>query len=494
VKREFKQKLSLAGLCILALSSCSVVQPEPYTDAELLAQARADRLQASREVPPLGAELTLDEAIARALKYNLEVRTRMMEEALEFNQLDVNNYDMLPTLLAQAGYTTRNNERISQSRDVATGELSPSRFISQERSHTLGQTGISWSMLDLGLGYYNSQQQADRVVIAYEKRRKAIHLVMQDVQIAFWRAASAQRMQDQVLAAIQLAEAALMDARRVESELVANPLENLRYQRQLLENLRLLEAIGQELSSGQIELASLINAPLGQVIRVAEPDMALDRQILLLPIELMEEMTLGQNADIREQHYNARLARLEVRKTLVQLFPNLRFDYTLHYDSDRFLVNNDWNQAGAQLSFNLFNLLTGPARMRLAESGVDLADQRRIAMQMAVLAQLHLARLQYANSVNQYERAEQIWEADRRLLDQVTNRQQARMQSTLDVVNSETATLLSQLRRYQAWAETQASSARLQYTLGVEPQIGSVSEMSLEEVIQRIRMFKESQS
>ncbi len=489
--REFGKLKGTAALSLLFLGGCVMVQPEPITEVALLQQAQLDRTRVSQEVPPLVLELTLDEALARALKYNTDVRTRMMEQALELNQLDVNNYDMLPKMLSQAGYTSRNNDRISQSRDSETGEQSPSRFISQEKDHILSNAGISWSLLDLGMGYYNAQQQSDRVVIAYERRRKAMHLVRQDVHIAFWRAASAQQMDGQVRDAIVMAEDALRDARQAEVERVSDPVENLRYQRQLLENLRLLEAIRQELSTAQIELAALINAPLGVAIQLNEPDMILNAQLLQVSVETMEEMTMSQNAEIREQHYNASIARLEARKTLIGLFPNLSFDYNISYDTDRFLVNNNWDQIGAQLSFNLFSLLSAPAQLNLAESGVVLADQRRMAVQMAVLAQLHLARLQFANSIGQYQRAEQIWDADRRLLEQVTNREESRLQSALDVINSETATLLSLLRRYQAWAETQASLARLEYTLGSEPPIGSVSEMTLEELIEQIQMFKE---
>lgn len=48
---------------------------------------------------PISAPLTLDEALARALKYNLDRRAKMMEEALALRQLDVSNYDMLPKLV-----------------------------------------------------------------------------------------------------------------------------------------------------------------------------------------------------------------------------------------------------------------------------------------------------------------------------------------------------------------------------------------------------------
>lgn len=480
------KKHSLAILAALSLTACSNLQPEPFSAQALSEQGRADKAAAQFDVEPLTGELSLDQAIARALKYNLDRRARMMEEALAFRQLDVARYDMLPRLMAQAGYSTRNNDKISQSRNAEDGSLSQSRFISQERDHTVSSLGLSWSMLDLGVGYYGSRQQADRVLIAAERRRKAMHLLTQDVRTAFWRAVSAQKLQAEVVATTLIAEQALADARTAEAERLRNPLDSLRYQRQVLENLRLLEAIDQELSTAQTELAALINAPLGQPIRLAEPAFGVDRQALSVPLEAMEEAAMVANADLREQHYNARIAREETRKTLVRLFPNLSFNYSVNYDTDSYLVNRDWNEAGVQLSFNLFNLLTGPTQMKLAEAGVMLADQRRVSMQLATMAQVHLARQQLANALHQFERADAIWTIDQRISEHMNNREASQMQSPLDRVANQTTAILSMLRRYQALAQAQTAEARLQATLGMEAQIGSVGELSLQELTKAV--------
>ena len=478
---------SALGVAILmVMTACAATPPRQLSEADVFSQSQSDLAKIASEVVPIQGDLTLEEAQARALKYNLELRTAMMEEAMQRAQLDVANYDMLPTLLAQAGYNTRSNERISQSRDAESGALSPSRFISQERDHWLSQFGVSWSLLDLGMGYYGAQQQADRTLIAFEQRRKILHLLMQDVHIAFWRAASAQVMQERVQAAIAVAESALTEARTAQGERIDSPQDGLRYQRQLLENLRLLEAVSRELSNAQVELAQLVNAPIGQPIRVAEPARRNYPMLLSLPVETLEEMTLSRNPDIVEQQYNARIARVESRKILVQMFPNLNFDYGVSYDDDRYLVNNEWSQASAQLSFNFFNLLTAPAQMRLADAGIALADQRRTMVQMAALTQLHLSRLEYANAVEQLERSRQIWDVDTQLLQYTTDAVSARTESQLNLVSSETSAILSELRLYQANAQSEAAAARMLFTLGVEPQVGSVSELTLEELIEQL--------
>jgi len=262
-------KLAAVPLALL-VGACSSIQPVPLAPPNLAIETKADAEDIRKDVEPIVGALSLDEAIARALKYNLERRTRMMEEALALNQLDVSKYDMLPKFMAQAGYAWRNNDRISLSRNSTNGDLSPSTFVSQDRTHMMNELGFSWNLLDFGLGYYGARQAADRVLVAAEKRRKAMHLLMQDVRTSYWRAASAQKLRSEVEKTVVMAEAALEDARKVEASRVRNPLDSLRYQRQLQENLRLLEGIDKELASAQVELASLINAPIGQPFQIAE--------------------------------------------------------------------------------------------------------------------------------------------------------------------------------------------------------------------------------
>jgi outer membrane protein TolC len=284
-----------------------------------------------------------------------------------------------------------------------------------------------------------------------------------------------------------MAEEALDDSRKAETERVRNPLDALRYQRQLLENLRLLESIDQELSSALIDLASLINAPVGQPLSIAQTDLKnISLEATQVPIARLEEAALMQNPDLREQHYNARIAREETRRTMVRLFPNVTFSYGLKYDSDSYLVNRHWNEAGLQMSFNLFNLMTGPTQIKLAEAGVALADQRRMASQMAVITQVHLARLQLINARGQFDRADAIYTTDSKIAQVMRSRQAAQAQSKLDAVSNETAAILSLLRRYQALAQVQAAENRLMATLGLEPQIGSTGELSLKDLTDQL--------
>ena len=473
----------------LTLGACAVM-PQPISKVEQGSIAATDRSAAAVNVEPLTTRLTLAEALARALKYNLDHRTRMMEQALAVGQLDMSRYDMLPKLTAAAGYNWRDKERITSSQDSVTGAPSLAHpYISSAREHTTTDLGLTWNALDFGVSYLSSKQNADRVLVAAEHRRKAMHLLMQDVRTAYWRAVCADMIEKELNESIRLGESALADSRKVEAEKVRDPLEALRFQRVVLENLRVLESIQRELAASRIELAALINLPPGANYQLADPLAAdLHPPRAELPIDRMEELAVANNADLKEQFYNARIAVAETKKSMLRMFPSLSFNYTHKNDSDSYLINKNWNEAGAQISWNILGLLALPSVMRYSEANEKLAAQRRMTTQMAVLAQVHLSRQQYDSAYLLFERADAIWRVDQRIFEHTANREVAEVKGQLDRIANNTSAIVSLLRRFQALSQLYSSSSKVQATLGVEPAIGDLQDIKLSALMQQIEV------
>lgn len=478
--------LPLLGV-VLLLGGCASVSPEAVAPEEVVATSAADLKQIRGGIEPLAAPLTLDEAIARAVKYNLERRVKLMEEAVALDHLDASEYDMLPKLVAGAGYRDRSNDLITRSKDSVTGLPSLANpYISSERRAFTSDLSFTWSLLDFGQSYYAARQSANRYLITGERRRKALHLLVADVRTAFWRAASAQKLKARVELTLADAEGALAESRKAEQERLRNPLDALRYQKQLLENLRLLEAIGQELSTARVELAALTGLPFVGELRVVEPAEDIGERWLAIPVERMEEQAIARNADLREAFYNLRLATDEARRGLLRHFPGLSFSYALRRSDDSYLINQSWNETGIQLSLNLLGLFGAPAQMRLGEAGIELAHNQRLATLMSIITQVHLARLTLGNAQRQYLRADGIWQVDAGIAEHVANRELAATQTRLDRVANQTSAILSELRRYQAMTLVQSAVSKLQATLGLEPAIEGSQDMSVAELAQAV--------
>jgi outer membrane protein TolC len=473
---------------VLALAAGCAVKPHPLTDADLTASATADRIAMFQDQAPLDKPLTLAEAIARVLRYNLDHRSKMMDEALALGQLDIDRWDLLPKLTAEAGYVGRTDHATVSSRDAVTLEPALSDpYYSLDRDRHVADLTVSWNVLDFGLGYYTAHQNADRALIAEERRRKAVQNLVQDVRAAYWRALAAQQLAEQVSKTIATADKALNAAGRVEDEQLRNPLDSLRYQKTLLETLRQLESIKQEMSTAKDELAALINVPPGTPFTLTPPtDADLKLPEWTLPLPQMEEMAFMQNPDLREQAYQTRIAVDDTKKEFIKLLPGINLTAGRNYDSNSFLMNNSWGQASAMVSWNLFTLLSAPDRIHFAHDNETLADRRRLALRMAVLAQVHVAWQQYDNAVRQFDRADALYKVESKIAAATAQRQENDAQSELERIGSDTSAIAAALRRYQALSLAQGALGRMEATLGVDPVSGDLHADTIQNLARQI--------
>jgi len=145
--------LSSLAIATLMLAGCAVL-PQPLTASERAEGVSADRATLFAVQEPVKGDIALQEVMARALKYNLDYRVKLMEEALAQRQLDLSNLDLLPKLALGAGYNQRDSDAASSSQDVLTGKQSLVPSISSERTRINADLGLTWNVLDFGVSYY----------------------------------------------------------------------------------------------------------------------------------------------------------------------------------------------------------------------------------------------------------------------------------------------------------------------------------------------------
>lgn len=462
----------LASALALTLGGCAI-QPQALTPDERQAAVQDGLARMFSEQEPVQGPVTLEEAMARAIKYNLDHRVKLMEEAVARRQLDVAGIDLLPRLALQAGYTGRDNELASSSRDIVTGTQSLVPSTSSDRRHGTTDLSLSWNVLDFGVSYYSARQQGDRWFATQERRRKVVHLLMQQTRQAYWQAAGAQQLEGKISPVLDQARAALADARKVEAEKLRSPLEALNYQRQLLEIVRQLEGMRDELAQAKPRLASVMNLQPGQAFTVALSP-AMDAPAVRLPTARMEEAALLRRPELVEAQYNERIGVLETRKALARLLPGLELSLGSHQDSNSFLVNDTWNEVGVRISWNLLNVFNADTIRGLAQAQLDVARQQRLALNMAVLTQVHLAHLDYLARARQYDLSQQSNTVEQRILQQTRNAASANTQGKLEEIRAATSAMTAELRLYQSYGSLQGAYGQVIATLGLDPLPDSV--------------------
>lgn len=488
-KTKTSRNTTLPGLALLVsalvLAGCTV-SPKLATQEEVRDRVKSDTNKMYVNQPPISAPVTLEEAIARTLKYNLDYRLKKMESALALGLTDYSSYDMLPKLLTNAGYRTRNNQSGGTSIGILDGIESLRPSTSEERSHSLAGAEFSWNLLDFGVSYYRARQQSDQFLIAEERRRKVVQNMVQDVRASYWRALGAQRLTAQTQDILERAKLALARSREAEIQRVISPSQALNYQRALLDAISLLNQRRQDLEFASRELAALMNVEPGVIFTVAE---AAEAKLPVPPndVRKLEELALLQRPELREEDFKKRISADETRKQLLSMLPGINFDTGVQYDSNKLLNSNSWTQGGIRVSWNLLQLIAMPSIQATQAQQVKTDEARRMALSMAVMTQLRVGVERYRLAVEDFKLADNAAQVDKRMADYTRAAVTAKLDSELEVIRTQARAVLGSYQRANTYAGAQIAFGRLYNTLGFDPLPDDFEGNDLASLTQRVR-------
>lgn len=455
-----------AAIAVLLLAGCGSVKPTPLTQDEITSRVNKDRAGMYRGQEPLRGPLTLSDAMARALKYNLDYRLKLMETALSASQLSLAEQDMLPKLMADAGYRWRDNDSGGTSVGIQDGIISLRPSTSEERKHFISDATFSWDLLDFGMSYFRARQQADEVNIAGERRRKVLQNIVQEVRDAYWRALGAQQLLNETAPLADEIASALNKTREAEQAGILPPVEGLEYQRTLLDAMTMLNQKRQQMEIAKSELAALLNLPPGTPLVLQDTPPPLTS----VPKDLnsLEQMALQRRPELREEDYKTRIDALETKRQIASLFPSLNLFAGVSYDSNDYLYNNSWVQGGVGVSMNLFKLLSIPAISDNNDARANTDDARRMALSMAVLTQVRVAAERYKLAVYDFQIAEQSAQVDQRLASISRAGSDNAFTSDLETLRTRARSIVSRFQAASSYAEAQAAYGRVLNSVGID--------------------------
>lgn len=448
---------------VMIASACTI-PVKPLTPVELDQAASVDMEQIFGDSARIEGALSLDDAIMRTLSMNLDRRLARLEEAYALGQRYVDQWDMLPEMAVNAGYNYRSEYYATTSSGIDGKPFdSEPNYSSPKNSFTTDLTA-TWNLLDLAVGYYNAKQSGNRALVAAERRRRAEMNLVRETNTAYWRALAAQRLADKVDETIRSAESALEMADESVNFGLQDPLNELRLRKTVLEALRQLESLRQELAIARIELAQLVRARPDAEITLAAEEMTLP--VVEESAADLVRIAFLNNPDIREQMYRVRVATDDTRKAMVDFLPQLTPSLGVNYDDNRFLDENTWISAGLGLSWNLFRVISVPARVEHAQKAVEVEKIRQLAIRMAVLGQTHIALNQFRAAIQQFKRSKTLFEVEEKLVRETVRRAEVDFRSDVELVVTRTSAIMAELRMHQSYARVRAEHAALMATIG----------------------------
>ena len=411
-----------------------------------------------KDQEPIVRPISLYEAMARAIKYNLDYRVTLFEEALRASETDLARVELLPDLVANAGFNNRDNFSGSRSSallgSTTVGEQSLVPSTSSERAVGNADLRLSWDILDFGLSYVRAKQSADQILIANERKRKVINRVIANVRTAYWRAVSAERLVGRLKELESDIQSALSSSEKSYRDRQTAPLAALTYQRELLTIQQDIQSMEKDLKLSKMQLAALMNIDPSQEYELVVPDRLESLEEIKLKPERLVDFALQHRPELRELSYEQRINKREANAALLEVLPNLSLFGGFNHNSNDFLFNNNWVSWGASTSWNILNAYKYPKK-NLVEVNGELLDQRALALTMAVITQLHVSASQFEVAKRKLGTSMKFNNVNNNILEQTVAGHRTRKVSDQTLVRERMNQLVSEARYDIAYAELQ---------------------------------------
>ena len=244
---------------------------EPLSLLQIEAEAAHNLAAVGVDQEPIDGPIGLYEAMARALKYNLDHRVETMRIVLAQREMANATAGMLPKLMASAGYAVRNNDSASYSRSLFTNTVAAQPTSSAEKQNVTADLKFSYNLLDFGLSYIRARQAADKALIAEELRQRVRTRIVEEVRTAYWKAISADQLLDGFGRLEGRIEKTIADNRRLRDNGLTSPLATLTYERELVDIRREIGQLERQLKTSKFELAALMGLKPGTAFKIVQP-------------------------------------------------------------------------------------------------------------------------------------------------------------------------------------------------------------------------------
>ncbi len=469
----------------LPLGGCAVT-PSPLAESDISHLAATSIADVAKDQEPISGPIDLHQAMARALKYNLDHQVELAEYAVRDRELNLAHYSMLPTFVTNSGYTGRDEVNASNSQNVSTGAQSLATSTSQDRRLRSADATFGWNILDFGLSYVRARQAADKVLIQNELRRKIALRIIEDTRAAYWRALSAQRLLGQLKRVAGQAQTVERESRGLAADGQTSRITAFTYQREIVEVQRTLGELARELKVAHAQLGALMNVPPGTPFSLVDSKAA-SRSLPQASLAELMSTAVSNRPELKEVAYKTRINSQEAHAALLEMLPGLNIYAGANYDSNSFLLHNHWESWGAKASWNLIKVFSYPARRAVIEEQDELLKTRALAVTMAIMTQVYVSRIRYAHAQQEYATAKRYRDVQHNLLTQIRAEAAADRVSRQTLVREEMNMLVAEAKLDIAHAAVESAFAQAESSLGLVAQGPPSRGASVRDIAQALR-------
>ena len=452
--------------CTRSPKAVSLLEAEERAKADIL---KIEKIKKDNQSWEENLEIDLYTAIALAIKNNKELKIKLLESALANRQLEKIKSEMLPSIATNAGYSASDNYTATSSATVTgdvAGSMGTSYSTSRQRDVNTQDIGFTWNALDFGLSYIRAGQNSNRYLIAEEMERKAEHNIVREVVKSYWNTLSADKLIRKYDPLLIEVDKALNDSQKIEELLLTKPMDALLYQKELLDIQRALQSQKQIFIDSRIQLGVLMGLLPNQKFKVVPTNDPLT--VLDMNLKGMEEYALVHRPELIESHYEEIISVQETKASMASLMPGLNFNAAWTHSSNDYLMNKTNFEYGSTMGANLLNIYLYPKIKKFNETNTEVIKEKRLALSMAVLSQVHLANIDYAMALEEYDTAERYYQVSRKITQQIKNAQKIARFGNLELIREQASLLVAELRYDIAYSKLQHAIGKIYASVGLD--------------------------
>lgn len=402
-----KKLLALAAIALVGLSGCA--KPTKL-DVDALSQSYKEDLSRLYD-HQIDKPLRLEDVAAYTLLRNADIKLKVVELEAATGKKLLTNLGMLPEVTAQLESRYRSNYAASTSARLSgddLGNVDSDPAYSSEKDTRIASLGASIDLLNMVSTYISAKQAAnDAEIAAMNHERSAQKSVREAVAAYFLKASDASVGDDLAASMKELSEnldvvCANIPANSTSTDTLYNRCSDG------LNRLRITESILQNLKDGNTNLAAILSIDPSVDIPVVPPDMRDPGRIKLNKEDLIQ-IAVQNRPELFIEEYRKANASLEKTNALFEILPSFEVGVETSYNSNKFLVNNDWGESYVALNWNILKaLIEAPTKMQLAAIKERLADGRKDSLLITISTQISLA-------VDRYNASWEKWQVSYKL-------------------------------------------------------------------------------
>ena len=243
-------------------------------------------------------------------------------------------------------------------------------------------------------------------------------------------------------------------------------MDALLYQKELLDIQRALQSQKEIFIDARIQLAGLMGLLPNQKFTIVPTDDPLT--ILNMDLDGMEKYALINRPELRKSHYDEKISIQETKASMSALLPGLNFNAAWTHSSNDHLMNKTNLEYGSVMGANLLNVFMYPKVKRINETNTEVIREKRLALSMAVLSQVHLANIDYSLALEEYDTAERYYQVSKKITEQIKNAQKIARFGNLELIREQASLLVAELRYDIAYSKLQHAIGKIYTSVGLD--------------------------